>query len=98
MNITLDYLTGNRKWLVRDIAVWGDPGTFDAAVIATEDLGGNTVVFVRELLGGLAQVVEYSDLVDFRGNQLPETITNPAVIIIPKNWSRAYLVGTPGDM
>jgi hypothetical protein len=98
MNITLDYLTGNRKWLVRDFTVWGDPGTFDAAIIATEDFGVRNVVFLRELLGGRAQVVEYADLIDHRGNPLPDTIANPTVIIIPKNGAVAYLAGSPGNM
>src|SRR4030067_2969812 len=98
MNITLDYLTGNRKWLVRDVTVWGDAGTFDAAIIATEDLGVSTVIFLRELLGGQAQVVEYTDLVDHRGNHLPEVISNPTIVIIPKNGAAAYLHGSPGNM
>lgn len=96
MNVTLDYLTGNRKWFVRDFVVWGDTGTFDAAIIATEVLGETNVVFLRELVGGSAQVIEYTDLTDHRGNQLPETISNPTVIIVPKNQAAAHVVGIPG--
>jgi hypothetical protein len=97
MNVTLDYLTSNRKWLIRDFSVWGDSGIFDAAIIATESLGSKNIVFLRELLGGRAQIVEYSDLVDHRGNQLPESIINPAVIVIPKNQTSAFLAGSPGE-
>jgi hypothetical protein len=98
MNMTFDYLTGNRKWLVRDFTVWGDPGMFDAAIVATENVGDKNVIFLRELLGGRAQIVEYTDLFDHRGNQLPETIINPAIIIVPKNGGRACLAGSPGNI
>ncbi len=53
MNITLDYLTGNRKWLVRDFVVWGDTGSLEAAMIATEtEESSKRVAFMRENSGG----------------------------------------------
>lgn len=97
MNTTLSYLTGNRKWLVRDFVVWGDSGSIDAAIIATESgpLEGR-VVFLYELAGGLAQVVEFSDLVDHRGNQLPESIVNAEIVLVPKNEMHSFIVGAVG--
>jgi len=97
MNTILNNLTGNRKWLVRDFTVWGDSDIFDAAVLATENDDGSNVVFLRELVGGQAQIIEYIDLVDHRGNVPPDTISNPEIIIVPKNHSRAFVVGTPGN-
>jgi hypothetical protein len=98
MNVTYDYLTGNRKWLVRDYIVWGDSGTLDTAVLATEwGSSDNRLIILRELCGALAQVVDFADLVDHRGNALPETITNAEVIIIPKNETSAFVVGAIGE-
>jgi hypothetical protein len=97
MNTTFDYLTGNRKWVVRDFVVWGQSDIFDAAILATEALENTSVIFMRELAGGEAQVVEFTDLVDHRGNQLPASISSPEIIIIPKSASQAFLIGNPGN-
>jgi len=97
MNSTLSYLTGNRKWLIRDLVVWGDTGFLDAAIIATESVpSDDRVVFLYELAGGQPQVVEFADLVDHRGNQLPTSISNAEIIIIPKNDVHSFVVGDVG--
>jgi hypothetical protein len=97
MNITFDYLTGNRKWLIRDYAIWGDSGALDIAMLATEtDDSSKRVIFACETTGGLAQIVEFTDLIDHRGNRLPNTIHNPAIIIVSKSSSSGFLVGTTG--
>ena len=96
MNTTFDYLTGNRKWLVRDYTVWGNSGSLDAAIMATEDASPDRIVFLREIIGGEAQVVEFADLSDHRGNQLPASIANAEIIIIPKNETPAFVQGQVG--
>lgn len=97
MNITLDYLTGNRKWLVRDFVVWGDTGSLEAAMIATEtEESSKRVAFMRENSGGNPQIVEYTDLTDHRGNPLPQTIVNAAIIIVPKGDPSGFVVGNAG--
>ena len=98
MNTTLDYLKSNRKWLVRDFAVWGDNGTFEADMLMTEFVSGDErVVFNHEYTGESAQTVIYQNLVDHRGNQLPEKIANPEVIIIPRNPIRSFILGSVGE-
>ncbi len=97
MNITLDYLTGNRKWLIRDYTVWGDAGSLDGDLMLTEYKSGeNRVVFMHEYSGGNSQIVDFADLLDHRGNQLPTTINKPLVIIIPKNQIGAFILGAVG--
>jgi hypothetical protein len=97
MKVTFDYLTGNRKWLVRDLHVWGDSGSLDTAILATESGSSpNRLIVLRELCGAEAQIVEFADLVDHRGNALPETISNAEIIIIPKNESACFVVGSIG--
>jgi hypothetical protein len=93
----MDYLTGNRKWLVRDFMVWGDTGSLDAAILASEmDPVSNRVIFMRESAGGNPQVVEFADLQDHRGNQVPATLHNPEVLIVPKNEITCFIVGAVG--
>lgn len=96
MNTTFDYLTSNRKWLVRDFTVWGNSASFDSAIIGTEDASSDRVVFMRELVGGQPQIVEFSDLTDHRGNKLPGTISNAELVIVPKGETAAFIVGQVG--
>ena len=98
MNATIDYLRSNRKWLVRDYVVWGDNGTFEADMILTEIVSGDDrVVFNREFTGETAQTVIYQDLVDHRGNRLPEVINNPEIVLIPKNHVGSFILGGIGE-
>jgi hypothetical protein len=96
MNTTFDYLTSNRKWLIRDFTVWGNSASYDAAIIATEDAATDRLVFMRELLGGQPQIVEFTDLTDHRGNKLPGTLTNAEIIVVPKGETMAFVVGQVG--
>jgi hypothetical protein len=94
MNITLDYLRGRRIWVVPDFVVWGDWSLYSFLLFYTE-MGATSkrVVFSKSTLGGLDQTVNFSSLYDFRGNQLPATITNPKVIVLPKNEVFCLVVG-----
>ncbi len=97
MNITLDYLKSNRKWLVRDFRVWGDGGAVESDMIATEtDSSNSRIVYLREFAGGIEQKVSFADLVDHRGNNLPSSITNAEITLVPKNNVTAYIRGTVG--
>lgn len=95
MNITLDYLRGRRTWVVPNFVVWGDWSLASFLVLYTEAQDtAKRMVLARNNLGGLDQTVDFSDLQDFRGNQLPSPITNPKVIIMPKNEVNCLVVGT----
>ncbi len=95
MNITLDYLRGRRSWVVPNFVVWGDWSLASFLLLYTE-MGETTkrVILAKDNLGGLDQVVNFSDLYDFRGNQLPEVIGNPKVIVMPKNEVHCFVVGS----
>ena len=98
MNTTIDYLRSNRKWLVRDYVVSGDNGTFEADMIMTEFISGDErVVFNHEFTGETAQTVVFQNLIDHRGNQLPAKISNPEVILIPRNPIRSFILGNVGE-
>jgi len=98
MNITLDYLRGRRTWLVPNFVVWGDWSLASFLLLYTE-MGETSkrVMLAKNNLGGLDQVVNFSDLYDFRGNQLPELIGNPKVIVMPKDEVNCFVVGTETD-
>jgi hypothetical protein len=98
MNITLDYLRGRRTWAVPNFVVWGDWSLASFLLLYTE--AGETakrVVLAKNNLGGLDQTVIFSELYDFRGNKLPETIAQPKVMVMPKNEVNCFVVGTETD-
>ena len=98
MNITLDYLRGRRTWVVPNFVVWGDWSLASFLLLYTE-IGETSkrVMLARNNLGGLDQSVTFETLYDFRGNRLPETISNPKVMVMPKNEVNCFVVGTETD-
>ncbi|MBD3170151.1 MAG: hypothetical protein GF307_11755 [candidate division Zixibacteria bacterium] len=98
MNTTLDYLRSNRKFLVKDFAVYGDYTAAEGGALYTEALPGNArVMFSHSYLSEDEQAVDFNQLYDYRGNQLPETLTSPKVIIMPKNEVQCFLVGSENE-
>ena len=98
MNITLDYLRGRRTWLVPNFVVWGDWSLASFLLLYTEVVEtSKRVLLAKNNLGGLDQTVNYSDLYDFRGNQLPAVIGNSKVIVMPKNEVNCFVIGTETD-
>ena len=97
MNLTLDYLKSNRKWLVPNILVWGNSDALKLQFLMTENGNSKRVIFSSTSIGGKNQAISFSDLIDSRGNSLPEQINNPVVIVIPKNDIHCYLVGRPSS-
>lgn len=97
MNLTLDYLKSNRKWLVPNLAVWGSIYCFDAFLLMVEENSSRRVVFSYSVIGGKDQVINYSDLCDFNDNTLPSEIANPVVVIIPRDRSHCFIVGRPSN-
>jgi hypothetical protein len=95
MNITLDYLRGRRTWVVPNFVVWGDWSIASFILIYTE-MGETSkrIMLAENNLGGLDQMVIFADIYDFKGNRLPETISNPKVIVLPKNEVNCLVVGT----
>lgn len=95
MNITLDYLRGRRTWVVPNFVVWGDWSLASFLLLYTETGETNKRIMLAENnLGGLDQLVSFSKLFDFKGNRLPEVISHPKVIVLPKNEVNCFVVGT----
>jgi hypothetical protein len=94
MNITLDYLRGKRSWLVKNFVVWGDYYSSKFLCLYTEvGPSSKRVMFEEASLGGFDQSVNFADLYDFKGNELPSTISSPKVIVLFKNEVFCFVVG-----
>ena len=98
MNLTLNYLKSNRKWLVTNLSVWGSSSAYQMPLGLIEETSEKRLIFCLAELGGEDQIVKFSDLVDNRGNHLPTSIANPVVILIPRSDAVCYLVGRPSNV
>jgi hypothetical protein len=91
---TLAYLRGRRIWLIRDFVVWGSLSAHQFSFLLTmTDQAQKRIMFLTVPLGGEMQKINFSDLVDFRGNHLPEKLVNPKVIPLQKTTVGAVVVG-----
>ncbi|MEZ5360146.1 MAG: hypothetical protein R3F48_15120 [Candidatus Zixiibacteriota bacterium] len=98
MNTTLAYLRGRRAWLVENIAVWGTDRDAVIRMAAIETVGSDVRLGWWAIsLGGQFQDISFSDLVDSRGNTLPGTIDKPAVVVIPRAGTGAFVKIMNGD-
>lgn len=94
MTDTLAYLRGRRAWLVRDFSVWGALSAYDFSFcLSEEDTVANRLLFLNIPLGGDLQRVRYDELTDIHGNNLPATITNPKVVVLPKDAVGSVITG-----
>ncbi len=94
MTDTLAYLRGHRLWLIRDFVVWGQMSAHEFSfLITTLDQSNKRIMFLSVPLGGDLQKVNFSDLMDFRGNNLPENLSNPKVVPLPKTDVGTVVVG-----
>jgi hypothetical protein len=94
MTDTLAYLRGHRIWLVRDFVVWGSLSANEFSFLVTDvEQTTKRIMFLSVPLGGEMQRVCFSDLLDFRGNNLPSSLLNPKIIALPKTSVGVVVVG-----
>ena len=89
----LEKLTSRRAWFVPDFVVWGLPSLGEAAFLTVEDIDTTTSVLYgsADIEPGEQEVV-FSQLVDHRGNQLPESIRAPKVIPRPRDRYTVFVI------
>ena len=91
---SLMYLRGRRMWVVRDYSVWGLKDDAEIFYLGAEVVNSvGRLMFGSSIIGGLEQNVNFSDLVDWKGNSLPETINAPRVIFRPRSKYNVFLIG-----
>ncbi len=95
---TLNYLRGRRMWVVRNILVWGTADEARFYYMGVENVDSvNRIMFGVSGAGSSIQDIQFSNLVDFRGNHLPAAIKSPKVIIRFRSPYPAYLSGEESD-
>ncbi|HXF49625.1 MAG TPA: hypothetical protein VNL73_09425 [Verrucomicrobiae bacterium] len=98
MTQTLNYLKSKRIWAVPGVSVYGTLGAAELLLLRTEITpSAKRIIFETAVLGGMEQVLFYKDLVDFRGNQLPQRLKNPKVAVLQKSAVFAVVVGSEGE-
>jgi hypothetical protein len=95
MNPTLSYLLGRRMWAVPSVNVWGSLSNFNAELLLTESMAGSKrILFGWFPVGGEVQRIQFGDLTDNKGNLLPEELSNPKVVVLPRGEIGVVVSGT----
>lgn len=98
MNSTLAYLRGRRAWHIKDFSVWGSDSEAEFLMAVCETIGADKKVgFSQIALGGSEQSINFSSLVDDRGNSLPSVIAKPAIVILPREKGGAFVKAINGS-
>lgn len=93
MNTALERVTARRAWFVPEVVVWGAQGTGRIEYLALEMVDSSvSVLYGNADPGGGVQEVQFSELVDHRGNNLPASLKAPRVIPRPRGSSGVYVV------
>ncbi len=81
-------------WVVENLAVWGSLAAYTGNFLLTEETGGDKrLLFWQVNLGGDLQQIQFKDLTDINGNPLPETISRPKIVALPRNAVDVVVVG-----
>lgn len=87
-------LTARRIWFVPNFIAWGTSGGGEAELLVVELAGGERGIFFQSLpIGDAAQEVLFSDLVDHRGNSLPDTLASPRVVTRSRSEEPVFVIG-----
>ena len=90
----MERITSRRAWFVPEVAVWGLPGIGDLHYLVVEDVNSvKSVLFGTSEIQSSRQNILYQDLVDHRGNHLPETIKSPKVLARSKSQYPVFVMG-----
>jgi hypothetical protein len=91
---TVNYLRGRRVWYIREYSVWGTADEAALSYIGVESVDSTgRIMFGLSAIGGSVQNVNFSELIDFKGNAIPSNINSPRVIIRPRSPFHIHIVG-----
>jgi hypothetical protein len=95
---SINYLRGRRLWVVRNFQIWGTSDATRFYYLGVENIDStNRLMFGTTGIGGSVQDVKFSNLIDFRGNNLPASISSPKIIIRYRSTYAAFLIGDESD-
>jgi hypothetical protein len=88
----LERVMAHRIWFVPDLMVWGLPSVDEVEFVATEQAGSSAqVMFGVADIGDGPQQVQFGQLVDHRGNRLPDSIRSPRVMLRPRSGAHTFV-------
>lgn len=97
MLVPYPQLGARRIWFVPGLRVWGSPTTFQIHFFITEHPDTPIIHYGTAQIGAASQSHTYAELIDSRGNHLPEEISAPRVIVRPRSEQTAFIVGQEDD-
>ncbi len=86
-----------RVWFVPGLRVWGSPTTFQIHYLVAEHLDTPVIHYGTAQIGASSQSHTYAELIDSRGNHLPDEIDAPRIIVRPRSDRPAFIVGQEDD-
>ena len=90
----LEKILARRNWFVPEFTVWGLPGYGVTDFLVAEEYGqARTVFFGSQDFGGVEQEVAFNQLIDHRGNNLPDAIAHPMVLPRAKGDQSPFVIG-----
>lgn len=94
MSTGIEHVTSRRLWFVPDVVVWGTPGLGEVHYLTVEDIDSTvSVLYGHSGIEPAEQQVSFQQLVDHRGNQLPDTISSPVVIPRSRSQHAVFVTG-----
>ena len=83
-----------RVWFVPEFSAWGLAGWSEIEFVVQEQVLSSTSILYGTIdIGDAAQQVTFANLTDHRGNQLPQSLLSPRVIVRPRSVETAFVVG-----
>ena len=83
-----------RSWYVPNLNVYGTIGWGDFEYLLVENINAvSSILFNSTSIGDSSQAISFGNLIDHKGNNLPDSLQNPKVIIKQKTDNTAYIVG-----
>jgi hypothetical protein len=88
-------VNARRVWFVSGFEVWGQPVAAEIDMLVIEQIGAVKSIGFNSLpLSDSAQQVAFADLIDHRGNYLPEKLSSARVFVRPNAVQTAFITGT----
>lgn len=83
-----------RSWYIPNLNVYGTIGWGEFEYLLAENVNSViSVLFDAVSIGDNSQQILYSNLIDHKGNYLPQSLVNPKIIVKQKSDNTAYIVG-----
>jgi hypothetical protein len=95
---SLTFLRGRRMWVVPNVVVEGTANDAEFFYLICEEIESTKRLgFGHCTVGDSAQDISFADMIDWRGNNLPENIVSPRILVSPRSQYSAFVVGNESN-